>query len=83
MPESNGFAPFEGQTVMMGSQATVDIFNQIDDAWGAKDWDLLASYVADDASLTFEDGQTAHDNQHIELKFAVRIGLSSVQHLAL
>ena len=63
MPESNGFAPFEGQTVMMGSQATVDIFNQIDDAWGAKDWDLLASYVADDASLTFEDGQTASNGE--------------------
>ena len=61
--QSNGFAPFDGQTVMMGSQATVDVFNQIDAAWAAKDWDLLASFVADDATLTFEDGQTASNGQ--------------------
>jgi len=56
---SNGFAPNEGQTVMMGSQATVDVFNQIDAAWAANDWDLLASFVADGADLIFDDGQTA------------------------
>ena len=49
--ESNGFAPFEGQTVMMGSQESVDVFKQIDAAWAAEDWDLLATFVADDANF--------------------------------
>ena len=66
--KSNGFAPFEGQTVMMGSQETVDIFNQIDAAWAAEDWDLLASFVADGATLTFEDGQTASNGEEFILK---------------
>ena len=61
--QSNGFAPFDGQTVMMGSQDTVDVFNQIDAAWAAEDWDLLASFVADGATLTFEDGQTASNGE--------------------
>ena len=57
-----GFAPFEGQQVMLGSQETVDVFNQIDAAWAAKDWELLASFVADEASLIFENGKT--NQQH-------------------
>ena len=61
--ESNGFAPFEGQTVMMGSQESVDVFNQIDAAWAAEDWDLLATFVADDANLIFENGKTASNGE--------------------
>ena len=59
MESAVGFAPFEGQQVMLGSQETVDVFNQIDAAWAAKDWELLASFVADEATLTFENGKTA------------------------
>ena len=58
-----GFAPFEGQQVMLGSQETVDVFNQIDAAWAAKDWELLASFVADEASLIFENGKTASNGE--------------------
>ena len=63
MESSVGFAPFEGQQVMLGSQETVDVFNQIDAAWAAKDWELLASFVADEATLTFENGKTASNGE--------------------
>ena len=63
MESAVGFAPFEGQQVMLGSQETVDVFNQIDAAWAAKDWELLASFVADEATLTFENGKTASNGE--------------------
>ena len=55
--ESNGFAPMEGQTVMMGSQASVDVVIAMDKVWAARDYDSLKSFIADGASLQFEDGQ--------------------------
>ena len=57
--ESNGFAPMDGQTVMMGSQASVDVVVAMDKAWAARDYDALKSFIADEATLQFEDGQTA------------------------
>ena len=35
---SNGFGPFEGQKIILGSQKTVDIFNKIDKAWLERDF---------------------------------------------
>ena len=57
--ETNGFAPNEGQTVMMGSQASVDVVVAMDKAWAARDYDALKSFIADEAVLQFENGQKA------------------------
>jgi len=57
--ETNGFAPNEGQAVMMGSQASVDVVVAMDKTWAARDYDALKSFIADEAVLQFEDGQKA------------------------
>ena len=44
---SNGFGPFEGQKIMLGSQKTVDIFNKIDKAWFERDWQTFESLVSE------------------------------------
>lgn len=58
---SNGFAPQEGQTVMMGSQASVDVVVAMDKAWAARDYETLKSFIADGALMQFEDGQVANN----------------------
>ena len=45
--ETNGFGPFEGQTVYIGSQETVDVFNAIDAAWAARDYETMKSLIND------------------------------------
>ena len=45
--ETNGFGPFEGQSVYLGSQETVDVFNAIHAAWAARDYETLKSYIVD------------------------------------
>ena len=57
--QTNGFTTNEGQTIMMGSQSSVDVFKEMDKAWGARDYDLLKTFIADDSDLRFENGKTA------------------------
>ena len=45
--ETNGFGPFDGQTVFLGSQETVDVFTAIDAAWAARDYETLKSFIVD------------------------------------
>jgi len=54
--ETNGFGPFEGQTVYIGSQETVDVFNAIDAAWAARDYEAMKSLINDGGNFTFENG---------------------------
>lgn len=54
--ESNGFGPFEGQSIFIGSQETVDVFNAIDSAWAARDYETLKSYIVDGGNFSFADG---------------------------
>ena len=61
--ESNGFAPMEGQTVMMGSQASVDVVIAMDKVWAERDYDALKSFIADGASLQFYNGTTASNGE--------------------
>ena len=44
--ESNGFAPMEGQTVMMGSQASVDVVIAMDKVWAERDYDAIKDFKA-------------------------------------
>jgi len=54
--ETNGFGPFEGQSIYIGSQETVDVFNAIDAAWAARDYETLKSYLVDGGNYSFADG---------------------------
>ena len=54
--ETNGFGPFEGQSVYLGSQETVDVFNAIDAAWAARDYEAMKSLINDGGNFTFENG---------------------------
>ena len=65
---SNGFAPFEGQTVMMASQSSVDAFKVIDKAWADRDYEALKSLIADDSMLEFEDGSVATNGEEFVAK---------------
>tara|TARA_B100001996_G_scaffold337297_1_gene289085 strand:- start:1790 stop:2302 length:513 start_codon:yes stop_codon:yes gene_type:complete len=53
---TNGFGPYEGQTIYMGSESTIDVFKQIDVAWTNRDYETLKSLISDGGNFTFEDG---------------------------
>ena len=44
---------------MIGSESAVEIFNKIDKAWANFDYDLLKTFIADDAEMRFADGNMA------------------------
>ena len=54
--QSNGFGPEEGQSIALGSQVTVDIFNRFDKAWSERDYETIKSYVAEEALMRFNNG---------------------------
>ena len=45
--------------VKMGSQNGLDVFDAIDKAWAALDYETVKSYIADDAEMRFADGKFA------------------------
>lgn len=55
-PATNGFGPYEGQSVYLGDQATVDVFMKIDVAWAARDYETLKALISDEGRYNFEDG---------------------------
>ena len=64
LPDTNGFGPFEGQSVYLGDQSTVDVFMKIDAAWAARDYETLKEIITDGGRYNFEDGtivSTAHE----------------------
>lgn len=56
LPDTNGFGPFEGQSVYLGDQSTVDVFMKIDAAWAARDYETLKEIITDGGRFNFEDG---------------------------
>tara|TARA_Y100001935_G_scaffold77565_1_gene64792 strand:+ start:189 stop:698 length:510 start_codon:yes stop_codon:yes gene_type:complete len=52
---SNGFV-LDGQSVTMGSEATVDLFKKIDAAWLARDYETMKSHISDGGNFRFYDG---------------------------
>ena len=56
--KGNGFGPFEGQSIYIGSQETMDVFKAIDDAWSARDYELLKTFLVDGGTYSFADGTT-------------------------
>jgi|TARA_B100001094_G_scaffold282130_1_gene294033 hypothetical protein len=53
--KSSGYIA-DGQKVMIGSDETVEIFKQIDNAWFERDYDAIRELVAEDARLVFANG---------------------------
>jgi len=60
---TNGFLTGTDYQVKMGSAAAVDVFNQLDAAWGKRDYELMKTFIADEASLSFDDGFVATSPQ--------------------
>ena len=56
---ANGFIDGVDGQVTMGSQSSVEIFNQIDKAWAELDYDKLKTFVAEGAEMKFADGGLA------------------------
>ena len=52
--DSNGFGPYDGQSVFLGDQSTVDVFMEIDAAWAARDYDALKGMISDEGRYNFE-----------------------------
>jgi len=65
---TNGFGPFEGQTVFMGSESTVDVFKEIDEAWANRDYDALKALILDGGSFTFSDGSVITTGEEFAAK---------------
>ena len=53
--KSSGYIA-DGQKVMIGSDETVEIFKQIDNALFERDYDAIRELVAEDARLVFANG---------------------------
>ena len=60
---SNGFGPYEGQTVYLGDNATVEVFKAIDAAWADRDYTTMKTMIQDGGMFVFEDGYTANTAQ--------------------
>ena len=78
LPDSNGFGPFEGQSVYLGDQTTVDVFMEIDAAWAARDYDALKGMIMDGGRYNFEDGTAVSTAQEFIDKIESEYQLSIV-----
>ncbi|MFL2576276.1 MAG: hypothetical protein ACJ0QD_03890 [Flavobacteriaceae bacterium] len=55
-PATNGFGPYEGQSVYLGDQEYVDTFKKLDAAWANRDYETMKSMIMDGGTFNFEDG---------------------------
>ncbi len=60
---ANGFISWTDSKIKMGSQDAVEVFNKLDAAWAKLDYELIKSYIADEATLSFHDGYVAKTPQ--------------------
>ena len=66
--KSNGFVERTGQAIMLGSDASVEVVKNIDNAWRARDYETLKSLVADDAKLHHDDGRVSKELMTLHLR---------------
>ena len=64
---SSGFV-LPGQSVNMGSEATVDVFKKIDEAWLARDYETMKAHIADEGNYRFYDGTVATNGEEFVAK---------------
>ena len=56
---SNGFIDGTGQSVTLGSEATVDVFKSIDKAWAERDYETLKSLISNEGNFTHDDNSVS------------------------
>ena len=56
---TNGFINGMESQVMMGSESAIEVFKEMDKVWAARDYDLLKTFVAEDATMKFANGEVA------------------------
>ena len=60
---TNGFISGTKSKVKMGSQDAVEVFKKLDNAWAKLDYELIKTFIADKAILSFHDGHLAKTPQ--------------------
>ena len=60
---ANGFISGTKSKVTIGSQDAVEIFKKLDNAWAKLDYELIKTFIADKATLSFHDGYVARTPQ--------------------
>jgi hypothetical protein len=60
---ANGFISGTKSKVTIGSQDAVEIFKKLDNAWAKLDYELIKTFIADEAILNFHDGYVAKTPQ--------------------
>lgn len=67
---SNGFIEGTGQSVTLGSEATVDVFKAIDKAWAERDYESLKTLISNEGNYTHDDNSVSTNAEefiaHIE-----------------
>ena len=67
---SNGFIEGTGQSVTLGSEATVDVFKAIDKAWAERDYESLKTLISNEGNYTHDDNSVSTNGEefiaHIE-----------------
>ena len=76
LAKTNGFGPFEGQSVFLGDQSTVDVFMKMDAAWAVRDYETLKGMITDGGRYNFEDGTTVSTAQEFVDKIESEYQLS-------
>ena len=61
--QTNGFGPYEGQSVYLGDQSSVEVFKALDKAWASRDYSTMKSMIEDGGMFIFEDGYTVSTGQ--------------------
>jgi len=67
---SNGFIEGTGQSVTLGSEASIDVFKAIDKAWTERDYETLKTLISNDGNFTHDDNTVSTNAEefiaHIE-----------------
>ena len=58
-PLSNGFIDGVNGEVTMGSESALEVFNKMDKAWAELNYDILKTFIANDAEMKFANGKIA------------------------
>ena len=67
---SNGFIEGTGQSVTLGSEASIEVFKAIDKAWTDRDYETLKTLISNDGNFTHDDNTVSTNAEefiaHIE-----------------
>ncbi len=64
---TNGFIDGSDQTIMMGSQETVEVFKKIDAAWAARDYETLKAHIGN-GTFYHDDGIVSNNGDSFVAK---------------